>query len=647
MKKPLTFTALASLAVACSATDGMGRRDQFDAGSIQDSGMEDATFIPIDVDVPDINIDANPSGTPDGPTPNCTENCPDFPADPIFDAQGPTVPPANAPELFGDPDNMQGTGPCVFEPQLSDGTNPGALFPANWLRPRFRFEPIAGENLWEIRLSTEREANDLVVYTTSTSWAMPLDIWKALANNVHNEPVTVTIRGVNSTVPATPSGSTGSFQIAPVFAGGSMVYWAATSQEVNPNTSKLVGFRVGDEGVVDALTIPGVGDRQIIGVDGDQLRTTPDPNAVPDPGYTQCIGCHVSTPDGKAVAFTDVWPWNNLLASVEQATAGDLPAYVTPGAERLLNQPWLGMQTLSKAHWTDANRIVVTTYGTRSVGVGFSLNSAGPDRLAWFNLATDAMIPWTPGSAAELNQEIANAQGTAWGLLTLTGETGSAVAPGFSHDGMNIVYTSVDVSQDARIGAGNANVDLHVVPYSGGAGGMVTPLAGAAEAGVGEYYPSYSANDELVAFNRVSPLDAQAVYYRADGEIFVIGAEGGTAQRLAANDPPVCGGETSPGVINSWAKWSPGVVSRDGKSYYWLIFSSARAYEGQFELPLGPYSPPDRRASQLYMTGIVEDETTGDLSTFSAVYLWNQDPATSNLTPAWDEFKIPPVPPPQ
>ena len=44
---------------------------------------------------------------------------------------------------------------------------------------------------------------------------------------------------------------------------------------------------------------------------------------------------------------------------------------------------------------------------------------------------------------------------------------------------------------------------------------------------------------------------------------------------------------------------------------------------------------------------IVEDTTTHALTTFAGVYLWNQDATTTNLTPAWDEFKIPMIPPPK
>jgi hypothetical protein len=32
------------------------------------------------------------------------------------------------------------------------------------------------------------------------------------------------------------------------------------------------------------------------------------------------------------------------------------------------------------------------------------------------------------------------------------------------------------------------------------------------------------------------------------------------------------------------------------------------------------------------------------VSSYPAVYLWNQDLATSNHTPAWEEFQIPIVP---
>src|SRR5690606_28998478 len=104
-------------------------------------------------------------------------------------------------------------------------------------------------------------------------------------------------------------------------------------------------------------------------------------------------------------------------------------------------------------------------------------------------------------------------------------------------------------------------------PFGGGQGGPATPVAGAAEVAHAEYYPDYSGDDRLIAFTRVSDFaqtfasltdqSDRMIYYRPESEIFVVPASGGTALRLAANDPPACTGESSPGLHNSWPKWSP------------------------------------------------------------------------------------------
>jgi hypothetical protein len=47
---------------------------------------------------------------------------------------------------------------------------------------------------------------------------------------------------------------------------------------------------------------------------------------------------------------------------------------------------------------------------------------------------------------------------------------------------------------------------------------------------------------------------------------------------------------------------------------------------------------------QLYVTPIVVEG--GKVSTYHALYLWNQPATENNHTPAWDVFKIPPPPPP-
>jgi len=63
----------------------------------------------------------------------------------------------------------------------------------------------------------------------------------------------------------------------------------------------------------------------------------------------------------------------------------------------------------------------------------------------------------------------------------------------------------------------------------------------------------------------------------------------------------------------------------NGKTYYFLTFSSRR-----------PDTP------QLYVTAMVDDGQT--VTTYPALYLWNQPADEGNHTPDWEDFNIPSVP---
>lgn len=496
----------------------------------------------------------------------------DFPASPILDAPdggGGSVP-ANAPQLFGGADaGAPSGGPCLVEPEI------GALFPNNWLRPRFHFIAPSGQNLFEIRLHAANETNDLVVFTASTSWTMPLAMWQGLAAHVTDQPITVTVRGASwdgTTLSGVSIGSSGNFTIAPVAASGSVVYWTTSGG------STLKGFSIGDESVVTALA-PSQVKMQAAG--GAQVT---------------CVGCHTSTPDGKFAGFTTQGPWGNAIASIEQATVGDVPSFLGAGALAALQQAEIGIQTFSKAHWKAGDRIEIAPFG-KDTGA----------ELAWFDLEATQ-----PG------------KGTAYGFLARTGDSRGAGAPTWSHDGAHITYVSTTSEFTGRLGAGEA--DLYTVEYADKNGGTAKPVPGASDPAYNEYYPAYSADDALLAFDRIA--NGADMYNQATAELHVIPSSGGTAVRLAANDPPACSGKSSPGVTNSWPKWSPEVLSANGKKYYWLIFSSTRDENGN---------------PQLYVTGVVDDG--GKLETHAALYLWNQPPDENNHTPAWDVFKIPPPTP--
>jgi hypothetical protein len=654
-------------------------------------------------------------GNPNITHPTCGAGaCTDFPASPIM---GDGVP-ANAADLFGMPTNFTAGGLCVLEPQLSANGKEGAMMPANWVRPRFRVAAPAGIDTLEIRIHSVAEKNDLVAYTaykanangSAPSWYLPKEIWAGmpvagspasgagLANNAAGNPLTVTIRGINSKSPGTPVGISGDFNIAPVVATGSMVFWTVNSGNVTIDSSKLLGFAVADEGVASALTLKQVAWTGEIGEDGAVLRGKYDPTPLPGfvDGQVRCIGCHTTIPDGSGVVFGDDWPWSKAAAALD---TGALPAGIAIGAQAIMKTPWWGQQSMTKAHWTTGDHTIVTSYGTTfKSGTARSIpwavlpaykgtNGATADdkikwhALSWINADYATAIPVTlPAEPANdygspnltaRNADVTAANGTGWGLIN-TGDTNvSDVSPSLSHDGNSIVYVTTDYSPDGHPDATATTADVRIVPYNNRAGGASTALAGASDPNMLEYYPSYSGDDKFIAFTQAPKpggTSPDGPYYNRFGQVMVIPATGGTATPLAANDPGTCGGDNlTTGIINSWPKWSPDVFVAGGKTYYFLVFSSARKYADEFSAQFNLTENSSASftgltsSSQLYLAAIVVDNTTGAITTYPAVYIWNQNrtPGTdatttaslqySNLTPAWDPITlpalvIPPVP---
>jgi hypothetical protein len=492
-----------------------------------------------------------------------TGNAQAFPEDPILDGSAP----ADSATLFGDATNGNPSGgPCLVEPEM------GALYPNNWLTPRFVFQPVAGQNLFEIRLQAASQDNDLVLYTSASEWTMPASLWQAVASAVADEPITVRIRGAvfdGMMLSEPPSlGTTGEIGVAPVGANGTVVYWTTT------NGSALKGFSVEDFTVSTVL----------------------EPAQVQQPtsgGQVTCIGCHTSTPDGEYASFTAQSPWANALAAIG-TPVGVQPSFMTAAAVQALSQPVpLGIHTYSAAHWAAGDRIMVTPRGDFAAA-----------ELAWFDLEASSA-----------------AQGSAWDVLARTGDLRGAGSPSWSHDGQTIVYVSTDAQYTGRLDNGVA--DLYTVPYNDKQGGTATPLAGAADANRAEYYPAFSADDQLIAFNAI-PM-GNTMYDQPLAELHVILAGGGMATRLVANDPAACSGVVSPGVTNSWPKWAPEAPVDAGRTFHWLVFSSRR-HSGN---------------PQLYITAVVVD-SSGGISTHGAIYLHNQPSNENNHTPTWDVFKLPP-----
>jgi hypothetical protein len=505
-------------------------------------------------------------GDDDGPPPGGNDGGPDawidtggphtdFPAEPVIDGDAPD----DSDDLFGDPGSGSSSGgPCLLEPEL------GALIPMNWLRLRVRFEPADGQNLFEIRVHADNQTNDLVVYTTKTTWTMPKEMWEKLRVDTVDRPIQITVRGAElsgGTLAGSPAlGADGNVVIAPSVADGAIVYWTTS------NGTALKGFHIGDESVTEVLR--------------------------PSDASTSCIGCHTSTPDGLFAAFTAAGadPDDETMYVDMRAADGTpgAPTYLNATAKTQLARTWQMAPAFSRSHFDTGDRIALSMYNN-----------------------TDIM--WTDMESSS------TALGTSWGLIARNGDVNFPATANFSHDGNTIAYCSTP--NEVISGVETSGCDIYTVPYNNRAGGTAKPVSGASESAYGEYYPSFSPDDALLAFNRIAPTEN--TYANPEAELYVIPASGGTPVRLEANDPPACSGKTSPGIMNSWPKWAPNSTAAGGKTYHWLTFSSTREQAG---------------VPQLYITAVVVDEL--GVHTYPSLYLWNQPSDEGNHTPAWDSFQI-------
>lgn len=478
--------------------------------------------------------------------------------------------PTNAPTLFGGPD-VGTTGPCLYEPEI------GSLFPNNWLPLRFRFTTANMENIYQIKLVIPNEVDPLVIYTTQSGYTLAAATWSLVATYGTGAPIHVTVRSAvvaNGALTGGPwMGSEGDMQVAPVAASGSVVYWTTS------NGTLLNGFHIGDTSVQSVIT--------------------------PTQADTACVACHTSTPDGLFVGLTGSTDPNNggVAASIGIRSVdgkATVPTFITPSGLSMLGRDNQHAAAFSAGHWQTGDHVA----------------------LSMFVPTSSTEIIWTDLEASS------TAQGTGWDILTRTGDSQMAASATMSHDGKTVIYTSA-----STVDSGTNTPDglIYTVPYNNRMGGTATPLPGASSASYLQYYPSFSADDAYVAFTRVAAGGANS-YNNPLAEIFVLPAAGQTTPtRLAANDPPACTGLTSPGITNSWPKWSPQALASGGSTYYWLVFSSTRDAAGQGTTSPGP---------QLYVAPFVVDGQ-GQVTSYSALYFRNQPEMDHNHTPAWDVFQLP------
>ena len=454
-------------------------------------------------------------------------------------------------------------GPAGSAPCITS-PEPSTLMPRNWLRPRFDYVPSRGENVFEVTVTVPGFAHPLRAYTRERRYTLDKDLWARLRTSINDVPIGVAVKALGLSASGTPETPVSAVARATFVIAPVDAPGKIVYWALANGQGSLKGFGIGEEGVENVLV--------------------PSQVVARDPAKETCIGCHAATPDGNAVGFAlGQGLYFDSIADIRTDSVGMIPPYVTPTALVALRR-LEGTPTYSPAHWSEGDRIVV-------------LGDTGD--LTWIQLDGDRQ-----------------------GVLARRGDARLATAPTFRHDGAGIVYVSTNSVTIGRQAAGPS--DLYAIPYAGGAGGPATPVSGAAEPDYTEYYPAFSPDDAFIAFTRIA--GSGNVYSVPEAEVFVVPSAGGVATRLRANDAAACQTDLrSPGLTNDWPKWSPDVGRANGKTYYWITFSSQRT-----------------GVPQLYVTALVVDGA-GQLSTYPALYLWNQPAAEGNHTPAWDHLQIPPI----
>jgi hypothetical protein len=630
---------------------------------------------------------------------NAMHKCGDFPSSPISDPLG--SPPANAAMLFGAPGSgSTAGGPCLVEP--SDG----ALYPKNWLRPRVYWtRGSSSQTVFEVRIHSDVQTHDLVVYTTNNYYVLEESLWAVIAKGELDDAGGLSVghlvgASLTFTVRATGSGggtpaisNSAKIQIAPAIADGALVYWTTADFDNNATNTTLQGFHVGDEGTTTALASDQV---------AQTVRAEPVDGGNLTPSFQQvfCIGCHSATPDGQYVSFTAQWPWPIALASIQSGSAGARPPWLSNGAVQNLspdikdqystyyappavNQIMLGVSTFSPAHYQTGDRVLVSSIGAAWNSTSLTDPGAATgvvSQLAWFDLewnndvttaggVVDAGLPvatpcnMQPGAQQACIPAPTSTNG-GWGIVQRGGDSNSAGSPSFSHnvDGQTdfIAYSSTNAgTKDGRMDCSTSKdcrSDVYVVPYggragsAGGAGGAAKALPGASDSQYNEYYPAWSPDDKFIAYNRVPA--GTSMYDEPKAEVYVVPFAGGQGGKPVAVTepfpPPACTNPYPAGVENTLPKWAPNPLlpGADGGG----IPLSQMDTDGNtfywltfssIRSPLAELNMRTNKPKQQLYVVGVVVDKSGGIHPYAPIYLWNQSYKVNNLIPAWGEFSVP------
>jgi hypothetical protein len=276
--------------------------------------------------------------------------------------------------------------------------------------------------------------------------------------------------------------------------------------------------------------------------------------------------------------------------------------------------------------------------------IAVGLNVPGPATLRVLDVATHATLfesaggigpggPSTGGSNFEAlspdgSQVLVNSGND---LLLEDAATGASLSstitnanmPDWSADGASIVFARG--SGAGCIGGfcptqpGIDGASLMLIPISGTSFGAATTLVQAS--GDNNYYPSFSPDGAWVAFNK-STMNS---YDAPDARVLVVGTGAGASPR----DLP----QVNASQGNSWPKFAPYTQHFNGKTIFWVTFSSRRDY-GLRIVQAG--KTKDMQVAQVWMVAFSPDGDETGLG-YPPFWLPFQDPTTGNHIAQWTQ----------
>ena len=494
-----------------------------------------------------------------------------------------------------------GTGPTIAYPL------DGALFPYHFGDLAFQVVPTAGQTI--ARVNFTGDAIDFNVYAPCTpianaavsgacSIALPADLEADLAgaSAATNLSETVRLAGADGSNLVESASIDARWSSMPL--SGTIYYWSTPPQTMS-GSSEIIRMNLSDAGTPPEVYLT------------NQDTAT---YAQPLNGGGYCIGCHAISRDGTKLGITiggssinaNGDGYGSLFALVDVASKTPTATQITqPGGQQLLDDGFATLTTFSN----DGDSMVQELQGSLYLRTAdMTLASQGP----LFSSVTESMTQ-----------------------------------PSWSPKGDRIAFTSwvpdlnIPHQYDSKDLNGNEtpNAQIWTASVSGTTFGTPTLLVPRVT-NLTEYYPALSDDSALVVFNESScsgttsagsdgygesPCDS---YDDPSARLRLVAASGGTPVELDTASGRTSGWPTADTWTNSWPRFAPSHGTFQGKTLYWIAFSSRRAYGGTLAGSANGTTPP-----QIWFAGVAVDASgalSGDPS-FAPVWLPLQNSATPEV----------------